>query len=49
MCRGLVEHPFQSRPSGLNEVWIKSAHRLLLRWRRNDDARVVAVKLGIQP
>jgi hypothetical protein len=49
MRRGLVQHAFQGLPSRLDEIGVEAPYSLLL-WRgRNYDARIVAVKLVVQP
>lgn len=45
----LVEHALQGSASRLNEVGLEAAHSLLLWRRRDDDAGVVVVQLGVEP
>lgn len=49
MRGALVEHALQCLPSRLDKVRIETAHGLLLRRWRDDDARTVVMELIVQP
>jgi len=40
---GLVQHALESLPSGLDKLGVEAANSLLLRWRRDDNTRVVTM------